>query len=148
MLSLVVCGKQANLATKMHYWSTFFCILLKKTILVIKAATGWLNVLLLLINGYSFESLRVRDAIIITIGYRESEMALQLGTLFTTEEALKVGMVDRIVPQEEVVQEAVNEVRKWQKIPGIYRIWNEFSFHTVFMKRVVFLYPRASGEGI
>ena len=54
-----------------------------------------------------------------TIGYRQSEMALQLGTLFTTEEALKVGMVDRIVPQEEVVQEAINEVRKWQKIPGM-----------------------------
>ena len=32
---------------------------------------------------------------------------------------------------------------------GIYRIWNEFSFHTVFMKTsCVFLYPWACGKGI
>ncbi|KAK3091032.1 hypothetical protein FSP39_016632 [Pinctada imbricata] len=62
-----------------------------------------------------------QDLIINTMGFRQSEMALQLGTLFTSEEALNLGMVDKIVPQEQVMETAIQEIHKWKKIPGFAR---------------------------
>lgn len=36
-----------------------------------------------------------------TIGYRQAELALALGTLFPPDKALSVGLVDVVVPEEE-----------------------------------------------
>jgi enoyl-CoA hydratase/carnithine racemase len=55
-----------------------------------------------------------------TIGFRQAEMALQFGKLFKTDEALKSGLIDKIVPQEEVVSAAQKEMQKWLKIPSKY----------------------------
>ena len=44
-----------------------------------------------------------------TIGHRESERALQLGHLYSGEEALQVGLIDQLLPPEQM-EEAVS---KW-----------------------------------
>jgi 3,2-trans-enoyl-CoA isomerase len=52
------------------------------------------------------------------IGHRQSERALQLGTIFTPAEALKIGLVDSLVDETETVEAARQELRKWLKVPG------------------------------
>ncbi|XP_048757866.1 enoyl-CoA delta isomerase 1, mitochondrial-like [Ostrea edulis] len=61
------------------------------------------------------------DTMLNTVGFRQAEMALQLGSLFKTDEALKVGLIDKIVPQEEVVTAAQQEMQKWLKVPSFAR---------------------------
>lgn len=52
------------------------------------------------------------------IGHRESERALQLGRLYGAEEALKVGLIDEVVPESTIVQHAKEELVKWLQVPG------------------------------
>jgi len=47
-----------------------------------------------------------------TIGKRPAELALTLGTLFSPQEALQIGLVDRLVPMEEDMTAAAMEVAK------------------------------------
>lgn len=61
------------------------------------------------------------DSIKNVIGQRESERALQLGTLFTSDDALKIGLVDDVVPELSVVQHAKDEISKWLKVPAYAR---------------------------
>ena len=49
------------------------------------------------------------DTMIGTIGNRESERALQLGHLYSGEEALKVGLIDELVTAEQM-EERVGEL--------------------------------------
>jgi len=53
-----------------------------------------------------------------TIGHRETERALQLGHLYGADEALKVGLVDHLCDQEEVVKAATEEMSRWLKVNG------------------------------
>ncbi|XP_022092708.1 enoyl-CoA delta isomerase 1, mitochondrial-like isoform X2 [Acanthaster planci] len=55
-------------------------------------------------------------------GDREAEMGLQLGTLYTPEEALKIGLVDEVAPLDSVVDRAREQVIKWLKIPDYARV--------------------------
>lgn len=64
-----------------------------------------------------------------TVGFRQTEMALQLGTLFKTEEALNIGLIDKVVPQEEVLSAAQQEMQRWFKIPGRSTANIEFLFN-------------------
>lgn len=61
------------------------------------------------------------DAMFNTVGFRQTEMALQLGTLFKTEEALNIGLIDKVVPQDEVLNAAKLEMERWLKIPAFAR---------------------------
>lgn len=54
-----------------------------------------------------------------TIGFRESELALQLGKLYTAEEALAINLVDEIVEQKDLLLKAEEQMVKWCKIPSI-----------------------------
>jgi 3,2-trans-enoyl-CoA isomerase len=63
-----------------------------------------------------------RDTFINTIGNREAEKALQLGTLFTPEQALDIKLVDEIVEPKDVLAVAEQEMSKWLKIPGKFKI--------------------------
>lgn len=40
------------------------------------------------------------------------------GTLFTVEEAEKVGLIDQVVEPEQLEDTARTEMQKWLKIPG------------------------------
>ena len=61
---------------------------------------------------------RFRTAMVDVIGRREAEKALQLGKMFSSEEALKVGLVDKLVPKDQVLEAAKKEIGKWIRIPG------------------------------
>jgi 3,2-trans-enoyl-CoA isomerase len=61
------------------------------------------------------------DTMINTIGYRETEKALQLGKLYSDIEALKINLVDEIVEVSEVVPRAEEQIKIWLKIPVVAR---------------------------
>ncbi|KAF7220583.1 enoyl-CoA delta isomerase 1, mitochondrial [Nothobranchius furzeri] len=58
-----------------------------------------------------------KDTLMNTIGLRNSEMALQLGLLYKPQDALKVGLVDQVVPEDQVLPAAVKSVNKWLAVP-------------------------------
>lgn len=51
------------------------------------------------------------------IGHRRAEMALSLGTLFSPQEALEVGLVDEVAHDSNVVDIAKQRASEWMKIP-------------------------------
>lgn len=54
-----------------------------------------------------------------TVGHRTTEMALALGMLYSPAEALKIGLVDQIVPEEKLMSTAEQTMAKWLAIPGV-----------------------------
>ncbi|XP_028905122.1 enoyl-CoA delta isomerase 1, mitochondrial [Ornithorhynchus anatinus] len=58
-----------------------------------------------------------KDSMVNTIGHRQAERALQLGLLFPPAEALRVGLVDQVVPEEKVQSAATAAVGQWLAIP-------------------------------
>lgn len=59
-----------------------------------------------------------------TVGHRNTELALQLGLLYKPAEALKVGLVDQLVPEDQVLTIAAQTMAKWLTIPGSVCYWN------------------------
>lgn len=60
-----------------------------------------------------------KDTMVNTIGQRQTELALMMGTLFTSEQALKIGMVDQVVDtREECLGSALKIVSQLAKIPS------------------------------
>ena len=59
-----------------------------------------------------------RDTIINTVGFREAEKALQLGRLFSAEEALAINMVDEICEPKELMARAEQQMQIWGRIPS------------------------------
>lgn len=53
-----------------------------------------------------------------TVGRREADKSLALGTLYSPEDALHVGLVDEVVPKDKVLIRAQEEAEKWAKIPS------------------------------
>lgn len=58
-----------------------------------------------------------KDNLVNTIGHRAAERALQLGLLFPPAEALQVGMVDKVVPEDQVQSTALSVMAQWMAIP-------------------------------
>ncbi|PNJ17014.1 ECI1 isoform 2 [Pongo abelii] len=58
-----------------------------------------------------------KDTLENAIGHREAERALQLGLLFPPAEALQVGIVDQVVPEEQVQSTALSTIAQWMAIP-------------------------------
>lgn len=54
-----------------------------------------------------------------TVGHRTTELALQLGLLYNPAEALKVGLVDQLVPEDQVLATSLQSMTKWLAIPGL-----------------------------
>lgn len=61
---------------------------------------------------------RFKDTMVNTVGYRTAERALQLGLLYSPQDALKIGMVDELVPEEKLVGTATEAMARWFAIPG------------------------------
>ena len=54
-----------------------------------------------------------------TIGSRESERAIVLGRLYPSQEALRIGLVDELVPSAEHLNEAARkELKQWLSLPS------------------------------
>ncbi|XP_003228704.1 enoyl-CoA delta isomerase 1, mitochondrial [Anolis carolinensis] len=58
-----------------------------------------------------------KDTIVNTIGHRAAERSLQLGFLYSPTEALRVGLVDELVPGEKVPLRAAEVMAQWLAIP-------------------------------
>uniref|UniRef100_A0AAQ5WYJ1 Enoyl-CoA delta isomerase 1, mitochondrial n=1 Tax=Amphiprion ocellaris TaxID=80972 RepID=A0AAQ5WYJ1_AMPOC len=58
-----------------------------------------------------------KDTMVNTVGNRSTELALQLGLLYSPAEALKVGLVDQLVPEDQVLTTATKTMSKWLAIP-------------------------------
>lgn len=58
-----------------------------------------------------------KDTMINTVGHRTTEMALQLGLLYSPAEALKIGLVDQLVPEDQVLTTATETMTKWLAVP-------------------------------
>lgn len=57
------------------------------------------------------------DTMLSTIGHRESERALQLGHLYSGEEALQVGLIDQLVDPSEMEQVVQDQLKIWLRVP-------------------------------
>lgn len=58
-----------------------------------------------------------KDTMVNTVGHRAAERALQLGMLFPPTEALQVGIVDQVVPEDQVHSTALKVMAQWLAIP-------------------------------
>ncbi|XP_069502914.1 enoyl-CoA delta isomerase 1, mitochondrial-like [Ambystoma mexicanum] len=58
-----------------------------------------------------------KDTMLNTLGNRETEKALQLGLMYSPQEALKAGMVDQLVPEDKVLAAASSAMSTWLAIP-------------------------------
>ncbi|OBS80620.1 hypothetical protein A6R68_21178 [Neotoma lepida] len=59
----------------------------------------------------------LKDSFVDTIGHRAAERALQLGMLFPPAEALKLGLVDEVVPEDQIHSKARSVMAQWLAIP-------------------------------
>lgn len=62
-----------------------------------------------------------KDTMINTIGHRATERSLQLGILYPAPDALKVGIVDQLVPEEKVLSVAMEVMTQWLEVPDYAR---------------------------
>ena len=60
----------------------------------------------------------IKDAMVNTIGHRNAEKSLQLGTKYTPSQALKIGLVDEIVDESMLLLEAEEQMKLWSQIPS------------------------------
>eukprot|EP00934_Nitzschia_sp_Nitz4_P000552 Nitzschia sp. Nitz4//scaffold85_size83877//40699//41643//NITZ4_005229-RA/size83877-augustus-gene-0.160-mRNA-1//-1//CDS//3329559137//552//frame0 len=58
------------------------------------------------------------DLYIDTIGHRQAELALEMGRLFDVDSALKVGLVDEVVEQDQLISTATEMAMKMIKLPS------------------------------
>ena len=59
-----------------------------------------------------------KDTMVNTMGYRASEVALQLGKRMSASEALRVKLVDELVDEAALLQQADKCLRQWIAIPS------------------------------
>jgi len=55
------------------------------------------------------------------VGHRLAELHLSLGTLLPPEEALSIGLIDAVVPADQLMDSADAEMKKWLAIPELGR---------------------------
>ncbi|XP_069566255.1 enoyl-CoA delta isomerase 1, mitochondrial [Brachyistius frenatus] len=58
-----------------------------------------------------------KDTMMNTVGHRNTEISLELGLLYSPADALKIGLVDQIVPEDQVLAAATKTMTKWLAIP-------------------------------
>uniref|UniRef100_A0A8C6VSK5 Enoyl-CoA delta isomerase 1, mitochondrial n=1 Tax=Naja naja TaxID=35670 RepID=A0A8C6VSK5_NAJNA len=59
----------------------------------------------------------LKDSLLNTVGHRATERSLQLGLLYSPQEALKIGFVDELVPEEKILARAAEVMGQWLAIP-------------------------------
>ncbi|XP_063171062.1 enoyl-CoA delta isomerase 1, mitochondrial [Candoia aspera] len=58
-----------------------------------------------------------KDCLLNTVGHRAAERSLQLGLLYSPQEALKIGLVDELVPEEKILARAAEVLAQWLAVP-------------------------------
>ena len=62
------------------------------------------------------------QAMVNTIGMRNAELSLSLGLLYSPQEALGIGLVDKVASADAVVSNALDEAKRWANIPAQARV--------------------------
>ena len=62
------------------------------------------------------------QAMVNTIGMRNAEISLGLGLLYSPQEALGIGLVDKVASADAVVSNALDEAKTWANIPAQARV--------------------------
>ena len=79
-----------------------------------------------------------RDTMINTVGVRQTELALQLGTLFSSEEALKIGMVDEVASDlASATDSAESKLKEFLQIPGKSHFQDKLQVFTIFFPKLL-----------
>ncbi|XP_073504340.1 enoyl-CoA delta isomerase 1, mitochondrial isoform X2 [Phyllobates terribilis] len=58
-----------------------------------------------------------KDTMVNTVGNRVTEQSLQLGQMYPAPDALKIGLVDKLVPEEKVQSTAAAAMSQWFAVP-------------------------------
>ncbi|XP_036445164.1 enoyl-CoA delta isomerase 1, mitochondrial isoform X2 [Colossoma macropomum] len=58
-----------------------------------------------------------KDSMVNTVGYRITEESIQFGVMYSPADALKIGLVDQVVPEDKVFSTATETMEKWFDIP-------------------------------
>ncbi|XP_037545334.1 enoyl-CoA delta isomerase 1, mitochondrial [Nematolebias whitei] len=58
-----------------------------------------------------------KDTLQNIVGYRNTDISLQLGLLYKPSDALKIGLVDQLVPEDQILTTATQTMSKWLAIP-------------------------------
>lgn len=66
------------------------------------------------------------DTMVNVCGHRQAELCTEKGLMLTTEQAHKIGMVDEVVPPDQVEARAQEEIKSWLKIPDFARQLTKF----------------------
>ena len=64
----------------------------------------------------------IKDTMVNTIGRRETEKALQLGKVYTPQQAEAINLVDELVPQQKLLASAEEQMKNWCRIPSILKL--------------------------
>lgn len=72
-----------------------------------------------------------------TIGMRRGEAALSLGTLYTPEQAVDIGLVDEIVPLEEVISQSKEIALQWASVPPHARVASKMLARKKYLEELV-----------
>ncbi|XP_007435979.1 enoyl-CoA delta isomerase 1, mitochondrial, partial [Python bivittatus] len=58
-----------------------------------------------------------KDCLVNTVGHRAAERSLQLGILYSAQEALRIGLVDELVPEDKIQARAAEVMAEWLAVP-------------------------------
>ncbi|XP_060757087.1 enoyl-CoA delta isomerase 1, mitochondrial-like isoform X2 [Neoarius graeffei] len=58
-----------------------------------------------------------KDTMVNTVGHRTTELSLQFGLMYSPSDALKIGLVDQLVPEENLISTATETMTKWFAVP-------------------------------
>ncbi|NXF12787.1 ECI1 isomerase, partial [Smithornis capensis] len=58
-----------------------------------------------------------KDQFVSVVGHRIAERSLQLGSLYPAPEALRIGLVDELVPEEKLLEKAAAVMAQWLALP-------------------------------
>lgn len=76
------------------------------------------------------------QAMVNTIGMRNAELSLGLGLMYSPQEALSIGLVDKVVPADSVMPNAMSEAAKWAKIPAQARVASKLLTREKYIDRL------------
>ncbi|XP_059204551.1 enoyl-CoA delta isomerase 1, mitochondrial [Centropristis striata] len=78
-----------------------------------------------------------KDTMSNTVGHRTTEEALALGLLYNPAEALQKGLVDQLVPEDQVLTTATQTMTKWLAIPDHARQITKSMMRKTFIDKLV-----------
>jgi len=70
------------------------------------------------------------DTMLQTVGHRECERALQLGSLYKVDDALRIGLIDEVKPMADVLPTAQATMKEWLKIPAAARYLSKLALRS------------------